>query len=98
MTTDNATPIPWSSIMDLWEREDPRAYCYFWDYFFDKDYSPYKQLIKIHKIKGDTNNEFHDSLMSAIFDAARSTANCEDKQVEIDDICREGVYVTLYEF
>ena len=93
MTSNNPIFLPWSSIMDLWEEQDSRAYNYFWDYYFDKDYSPFEQLVQIHKVKSDTNNEFHDSMISAIFDAA----DPEGKQVEIDDICEEGVFVSVHE-
>jgi hypothetical protein len=94
MTSDDQIFLPWSSIMELWQKQDIRAYNYFWDYFFDKDYSPFEQLVQIHKVKSDTNNEFHDSMISVICDAA----DLEGKQVEIDDICQEGVYVSLNEF
>ena len=91
MTTNNAALIPWSSIMDLWETEDPEALDNFHSYYQGADLSPYERLIEIHKVVEDTNEEFFDSLVESI----RITANAEDKEFEIDDICEEGVYVNL---
>jgi len=77
MTTTDTITIPWSSLLDLWEEQDPIAVDYFCSFHSmhqlkDEGLSPYERLIQIHKTKEDTNNEFFDSLVTAAASAFKA--------------------------
>ena len=85
--------VSWSTLLDLWEKQDPQAFDYFFNFYTLKDLdahevSPYEHLIQIHQIKHDTNSDFFDSLIHAVHIAA----NIEDELLEID-FCEEGVSI-----
>ena len=74
--------------METLENCDPRAFDSFWRYYPGADYSPYEQLIQIHKVVEDTNEEFFDSLVMAIVIAA----SIGDEDFEYDFV-EEGVCI-----
>ena len=85
--------ISWTSLLDLWEKQDPQAFDCFFNFYKlmgldDPKMSPYERLIQIHQAKHDTNSEFFDSLIHAVHIAA----NIEDEFLEID-FCEEGVSI-----
>ena len=104
MTIADSVTISWSSLLEIWEQQDPVAFEYFFNFhevngLEDEDLTPYERLIKINEIQVDSNADFFDSLVAGAetaFKALPEYASCDCVEDSLGiDFCEEGVSISF---
>jgi hypothetical protein len=104
MTIADSFFISWSTLLDIWEKQDPDAFEYFYQFHTmnvleGRDLTPYERLIQINEIQDDSNSNFLDSLIAGAETAVKALPeyayyDCIGDSPSID-FCETGVIISF---